>query len=73
MYFDDHNPPHFHAKYGGDSAVISINPFMIVSGSLPPRALGLVTEWAAIHQDDLLNDWMRAKEQTTLLKIDPLG
>ena len=46
MYWDDHNPPHFHAFYGGDMAVIDINTLSIIAGSVPPRALGLIVEWA---------------------------
>ncbi len=42
MFYDDHNPPHFHARYGGYKASISINDFAMLEGYLPPRALGLV-------------------------------
>jgi hypothetical protein len=24
MYYDDHNPPHFHAEYNGNKAIIEI-------------------------------------------------
>jgi hypothetical protein len=44
MFYDDHNPPHFHAFYGDDEAWININTLAVFSGSLPGRALGLVTE-----------------------------
>lgn len=44
MFFDDHNPPHFHARYGGYNAVIRIGDFAVMEGNLPPRALGLVIE-----------------------------
>ena len=44
MYFDDHSPPHFHAVYGGAEAVIEIDSLAVLSGHLPPRARGLVTE-----------------------------
>jgi len=49
MYFDDHAPPHFHAKYGGDECLISINDLRVIDGKLPSRALGMVIEWAASH------------------------
>jgi hypothetical protein len=38
MYYDDHNPPHFHAYYGGHEAIISIETLEIMEGSLPKRA-----------------------------------
>ena len=54
MYFDDHNPPHFHAIYGESEILININTLAIVSGNFPPRALGLVMEWANIRQKEIL-------------------
>jgi hypothetical protein len=44
MFFDDHNPPHFHAQYSGQEAVIDIRTLALISGRLPARALGLVAE-----------------------------
>ncbi len=72
MYFADHNPPHFHAFYGGDQAIIDIRALAVLGGRLPPRALGLVIEWASIHQDELLEFWARAQAQQPLDRIDPL-
>jgi hypothetical protein len=72
MYFDDHNPPHFHAIYGEMEAIINIQTLGVISGSLTPRALGLVMEWASLHQTELLNDWEQAKNLQPLDKIDPL-
>ena len=46
MFYGDHNQPHFHARYGSDSATIRIDNFAVLDGYLPPRALGLVIEWA---------------------------
>ncbi len=72
MYFDDHNPPHFHAIYNDSKAVISINDFSLLEGDLPPKAMGLVMEWATIHKNDLLKDWELAKQMQTLFPIVPL-
>lgn len=44
MFFDDHNPPHFHARYGGEKIIIEIDSFRVLEGRIPPRALGLVIE-----------------------------
>ena len=46
MYYADHAPPHFHARYGGDEAKIAIATGDIVAGRLPGRAVRLVREWA---------------------------
>ena len=72
MFFDDHNPPHFHADYGGDEALIDIRNLSVFAGRLPPRVMGLVIEWATLHREELFVDWERAREQQRLLEIDPL-
>lgn len=72
MFFDDHNPPHFHAEYAGNIALIGIRTLAVFSGRLPPRAMGLVIEWATLHQQELLADWERAQAQQDLRPIAPL-
>ncbi|MBI5324614.1 MAG: DUF4160 domain-containing protein [Ignavibacteriae bacterium] len=72
MYFDEHNPPHFHARYGEYNASILINDFSVREGWLPPKALGLVIEWASQHKEDLLMNWNLAANGKTLHSIEPL-
>ena len=72
MFYDEHNPPHFHARYGGEQVAIRIEDFRVLEGFLPPRALGLVMEWVAIHKDELLKIWELAREGKPLFKIEPL-
>lgn len=72
MFANDHNPPHFHAFYGEYEALIEINGLSIFAGKLPPRVVGLVLEWATIHQQEILNDWYRAQDHQPLAKIEPL-
>ncbi len=72
MYFGDHPPPHFHAEYSGHSVVVDIRTVAVITGSLPPRAMGLVTEWALLHQAELEEMWMDAERLNPLGKIDPL-
>lgn len=72
MYYDDHPPPHFHALYSGDEAQIGIHPIMVLQGKLPRRALSLVIEWAALHQQELLDNWYRLENNRPTEKIEPL-
>ncbi|GHT92454.1 hypothetical protein FACS1894140_4520 [Spirochaetia bacterium] len=72
MYFDDHNPPHFHVRYNRDRAIISVNDLYILEGKLPPRVLGLVMEWAGLHKDELLKNWNMVQETGKWFKIEPL-
>jgi len=72
MYFDEHNPPHFHAIYGNREAQIGIDPITLLEGRLPNRAIGMVIEWAALHQTELSKNWQRMRNDLPPLKIDPL-
>jgi hypothetical protein len=72
MFYADHNPPHFHAQYGDDVALIDIHTLSVFSGHLPPRALGLVIEWATLHRVALTADWERARAKQELHRIPPL-
>jgi hypothetical protein len=72
MYFNDHLPPHFHAEYGEHIAEIGIETLEIIKGELPRRALALVLEWAALHRDELRQDWAMARAQQTPRGIPPL-
>ncbi len=72
MYYNDHPPPHFHVRYNQQKAIIDINNLTILRGQLSPRILGLVIEWAAIHQQELLEDWQLARLNQPLQPISPL-
>ena len=72
MYFDDHNPPHFHVKYNEYRALISILELKVIEGLLPARILGLVVEWAELHKDELIKNWDMVKNTGKFIKIDPL-
>ena len=72
MYYDEHNPPHFHARYGSDKAAIEITSLRVLEGRLPSRALGLVIEWASQHQEELMMNWEAARNDRPPKKIPPL-
>lgn len=72
IFYDDHNPPHFHAEYGEYEVLVNIITLAIIGGRLPARALGMVTEWASLHQQALLAAWERAKRLELPGKIQPL-
>jgi len=73
VYWGDHGPPHFHARYSGQKASIAIEDLSVIEGRLAPRALGLVMEWAAIHQDELRDAWRKASSHQTPDPIEPLS
>lgn len=72
MYYNEHNPPHFHVKYGEYMAEIDIKTLQILVGELPKRAKNLVLEWADEHREELILDWNLARQMQELNAIDPL-
>ena len=72
MYFDDHNPPHFHAIYGGFEAEIQISSLEVRDGYLPGRALKLVRAWARAYRSELLANWERGQSGRPIEPIPPL-
>ena len=52
--------------------IVDVNTLGIIGGRLPPRATGLVMEWAAQHQVELQNAWGQARNVEPLDRIDPL-
>jgi hypothetical protein len=73
-YFDDHDPPTptTNAAYGDDRAVIGIQDLAILEGDLPPKAIGLVMQWASAHRNELLKEWDLAGAKRALLPFKPL-
>ena len=72
MYYEDHNPPHFHAIYNEHKALIDIQNGCVYKGSLPTAQIKLVLAWCEIHRDELMKDWEISKESGKLIMIAPL-
>lgn len=71
MYWQDHAPPHFHAKYGEYEITVDIQNG-IVEGKFPKRALKHVLEWYELHQEELLKDWELCQKSENPEVIAPL-
>ena len=71
MYWNDHLPPHYHAKYGEYEITIEIETG-VVTGSFPKRALRHVLEWHDLHQSELMANWELCRQQEELKSIFPL-
>jgi hypothetical protein len=72
MYYKDHEPPHFHAKYAGKTGVFSIADLSMLEGDIPKRVVSMVLEWAFDHREELLKDWELAADKKPLRPIPPL-
>jgi hypothetical protein len=71
MYWDDHLPPHFHAKYGEYQITVDILTG-VVEGRFPNRALRHVLEWHEMHKSELLEDWELCRRKENPKDIEPL-
>jgi hypothetical protein len=72
MYFDDHGPPHFHARHADGAAKVRIDSLEPIESTLGRRQLRFVLAWAELHQDELLENWRLARAGETLREIGPL-
>jgi hypothetical protein len=71
MNFNEHNPPHFHARYSDFEITVEINSG-IVEGKFPKRALNIVLEWYELHKEELMDDWNLLQSTGEFKKIQPL-
>lgn len=72
MYYDDHDPPHFHARHTSGQAKVRIEDLEVIVSTLDRRQLRLVLAWAEIHQRELAENWTRARRGEKLVAIEPL-
>ena len=72
MYWAGHMPPHFHATYGGEEVIVSIKDVEVLDGTLPNKQLKMLLGWAAMRQDQLMDNWDLAEKKQELFPIEPL-
>jgi hypothetical protein len=71
MFWREHQPPHFHAKYGDEEIIVEIESGK-VTGNVSQRALKMIEEWRINHKEDLMADWILAEQNKPLKRIEPL-
>jgi hypothetical protein len=72
MYWNDYDPPHFHAQYGEHTATFDIQKGLVMTGYLPQRQLKVVLAWTELRRDQLMQDWELARDGRPLLSIEGL-
>ena len=72
MNYNDHQPPHFHARYQDQEIIVEIETD-VVEGRMSKRALRMVLEWAELHQAELRQNWEQARQRQSLNAISPLN
>lgn len=71
MFWRDHQPPHFHARYGDEVIIVEIDTGK-VTGNITQRAVNMIQEWREQHKKELLADWKLAEQNKPLVRISPL-
>jgi len=71
MNWDEHNPPHFHARYQDYEGAFNLYGELI-KGDMPSGKRKFIAAWAELHKDELAANWELAKNGETLYKIEPL-
>jgi hypothetical protein len=72
MFYNDHDPPHFHAEYQGQRGKFDLDGNLTLGKVHSRTALRLIKEWATLHRSEIEADWQRAKEGRPLEGIEPL-
>jgi hypothetical protein len=72
MFFNDHDPPHFHVRYQQFRARVRIEDGAVIDGRLPPTVTRLVAEWTALRRDALMRNWHAARTDGQLERIEGL-
>ncbi len=72
LNFNDHNPPHFHARYGDKSGIFDIQENEMLEGDLPKTAIKLIKKWVSVHQIELMENWKLIKLSQNPINLTPL-
>jgi len=71
MYWNEHNPPHFHATYGEFRAEYDFDG-NLTNGKMPENQQKLIAAWAVLHKDELAANWQLSEQKQELVRINPL-
>ena len=72
MYYQEHEPPHFHAEHRGEQATFTFDG-QLLTGAIKSRAARREIEaWALLHRRELESNWTLMKSGRPLERIEPL-
>ncbi len=72
MFYNEHNPPHFHAEYQGSEGIFNFEGEMLQGNINSNTALKLIKEWALLRNAELEENWNNITDKAVLNKIEPL-
>jgi hypothetical protein len=72
MYYNDHEPPHVHIRYQGYHARVRLSDGQVIGGKLPPTVARLVREWVMLRREALARNWLAARGDGAIRRIEGL-
>ena len=72
MFYQEHEPPHFHAEYQGQQATFLVTGEVLAGTIRSGTARRLIRDWAAEHRGELEENWAKMKAGQALERIRPL-
>jgi hypothetical protein len=72
MYYQEHEPPHFHAEHQGQQATFDFSGTIMAGGLQSRTARRLIRRWAVLHQSTLEKNWIAMKAGKPLERVPPL-
>jgi len=71
MYYQEHEPPHFHAEHQAQTATFDFDGNML-TGQIQSRSTRrTIRRWASTHTAALNANWTRLKRGEQLFQISP--
>jgi hypothetical protein len=61
IYYNDHEPPHFHAVQADHRILVDIARLRVIGGACPAAMERRVLEWASRRQPELALCWARVR------------
>jgi len=72
MFYNEHNPPHFHAEYQGQKGVFDFEGNLVKGSFTSKTACFLIKKWAVENQNELKENWDNIQTNKELKRIKPL-
>lgn len=72
MFYNEHEPIHFHAEHQGQRAKFDLAGRMVVGNIGSKTAQRLIRQWAKEHEAEIRANWQRMKAGKPLEMIEPL-
>ena len=69
IYYDEHNPPHFHAYYQAFDASYSIENGKRMRGKMPVNLEKVIIRWFKKNKKEIIDNWNLARDGEPLIKI----